>query len=216
MCCSLLVLSVSDRCISNIGLHYSSRDLQYYTLRVKKTGPFSFEHNFHKYCPILIFFHCCKQKLSAHKHIIEFLTLLIVCCCTSLPRTIQLHMLLHKKLLNKSAMHAVISLLLQSRKFWWYLLLTSWMPLHDVIMTSHCCQRYAECLLTTLCSAWQCTATPRHARATVELQRQETPNFLASKMWLPNSPDLSPEDNEIWGPIFEKSLEDLRKILGSS
>jgi len=42
--------------------------------------------------------------------------------------------------------HAVISLLLQSRKFWWYLLLTSLMLLHDVIMISYCCQRYAECL----------------------------------------------------------------------
>jgi len=41
---------------------------------------------------------------------------------------------------------AVISLLLQSRKFWWYLFLTSSMLLHDVIMTSYCCKRYAECL----------------------------------------------------------------------
>jgi len=47
-------------------------------------------------------------------------------------------------------MHAVISLLLQSRKFWWYLLLTSSMLLRDVIMTSRCCQRYAECLVRTL------------------------------------------------------------------
>ena len=36
-------------------------------------------------------------------------------------------------------MHAVISLLLQSRKFWWYLLLTSSMILHDVIMTLYRC-----------------------------------------------------------------------------
>jgi len=43
-------------------------------------------------------------------------------------------------------MHAVISLFLQSRKFWWYLLLTSSKLLHDVIMTSYCCQQYAECL----------------------------------------------------------------------
>jgi len=50
-------------------------------------------------------------------------------------------------------MHAVISLLLQSRKFWWYLLLTSSMLLHDVIMTLSCCQRYTECLATTLCSS---------------------------------------------------------------
>jgi len=60
----------------------------------------------------------------------------------------QLHTLLHKKLLNKSAMYAVISLLLQGRTFWWYLLL-----LYDVIMTSYCCQRYAQCLVTTLCSS---------------------------------------------------------------
>jgi len=34
-------------------------------------------------------------------------------------------------------MHAVISLLLQNRKFWWYLLLSSSMRLHNVIMTSY-------------------------------------------------------------------------------
>jgi len=37
----------------------------------------------------------------------------------------------------------------------------------------------------------QCTGTPRHARATFELLRQETPNFLASNVWPPNSLDLS-------------------------
>jgi len=58
-----------------------------------------------------------------------------------------------QKLWNKSAMHALNSLLLQSRKFWWYNLLTSSMLFHDVIMTSYCCQRYAECLVTTLCSS---------------------------------------------------------------
>ena len=40
--------------------------------------------------------------------------------------------------------------------------------------------------------------TPRRARATVELMRQEAPNFLASNMWPPHSPDLSPVDYEIW------------------
>jgi len=57
-----------------------------------------------------------------------------------------------QKLLNKSAMHAVISLWLQSRKFWWYLSLTDSMLLHDVIVRSYCCQRYAECLVTTFFS----------------------------------------------------------------
>ena len=50
-------------------------------------------------------------------------------------------------------MHAVISLFLQSRKFWWYLLLSSSTLLHDVTMTSYCCQWYTECLVTTLCSS---------------------------------------------------------------
>ena len=63
-------------------------------------------------------------------------------------------------------------------------------------MTSYCCQRYAECLVTTLFQ--QCTGTPRHARATVELLRQTTPYFLAAKLWPPNSPDLSPVDYRIW------------------
>ena len=44
----------------------------------------------------------------------------------------------------------LISLLLQSWKFWCYRFLSSLMLLHDVIMTSYCCQRHAECLVTTL------------------------------------------------------------------
>jgi len=74
-------------------------------------------------------------------------------------------------------MHVVIALMFQN-KLWRYLLLTSPMLLHDVIMTSYCCQRYA------------C--------AKVELLHQKTPNFLASNLWPPNSPDLSPVDYEIW------------------
>ena len=54
---------------------------------MNKLELFSFEHNFRKYCPLLIFFHCCRQKLPAHKHTIEFPTLPIVCCCTTLKHT---------------------------------------------------------------------------------------------------------------------------------
>jgi len=61
-------------------------------------------------------------------------------------------------------MHAVISLLLHSRKCWWYLLLTSLMLLHDVIMTSYCCRRYAEYLVTTL---FQQDSAPAHRAAHV-------------------------------------------------
>ena len=75
------------------------------------------------------------------------------------------------------------------------------MLLHHVIMTSYCCQRYAKSLVTTLCSSRtvrQCTSSPRRARATVELQRLETPNFLAPNLRPPNSPDLCPVDYKIW------------------
>jgi len=103
-----------------------------------------------------------------------------------------------QKLLNKSAMHAVISLWLQSRKFWWNLLLTSSTLLYDVIMTSNCCQRYSECLVTTLCYSRTVHRTPRRARVTVEPLHQQTPNVLALILWPPNSPDLSSVDYEIW------------------
>ena len=49
--------------------------------------------------------------------------------------------------------------------------------------------------------AGQRTITLRRACATVELLRQETPNFLASNLWPPNNPDLSPVDYEIWAAM---------------
>jgi len=55
--------------------------------------------------------------------------------------------------------------------------------------------------------AGQCTGTPRHARATAELLRQETPNFIAPNLWPPNSPDLSPVDYEIWA-VMQHSVYD--------
>jgi len=108
-----------------IGVAYAT------TLWVKKMDPYSFEHNFCKYCPILIILSLLQREII-HKHKIEFPTSLIVCCCTTLKNATAYTS--SQKLLNKSAMHAVISLLLQSRKFWWYLLLTSSMLLHYVIL----------------------------------------------------------------------------------
>jgi len=68
--------------------------------------------------------------------------------------------------------------------------------------------------------AGQCTGTPRRERATVELLRQETPNFLASKLWPPNSPDLSPADCEIWAVMQHRvyhrqihSVDELKRRL---
>jgi len=84
---------------------------------------------------------------------------------------------------------------LQSRKFWWYLLLTYSTLLHNVIMTSYCCERCAHkqyavsgndfVFQQDTCNSW--TAI-----------RQEAPNFLTSKLWPPNSPDLSSVDYLIW------------------
>ena len=48
---------------------------------------------------------------------IEFPTLLIVCCCTTLKNA-KCNRVHFSKLFNKYATHAVISLLLQSTKFW--------------------------------------------------------------------------------------------------
>jgi len=96
------------------------------------------------------------------------------------------------------------------------------MLLHDVIMTSHSCQRRAECLVRTLFQQDSApgSSTPRRARATVELLRQETPNFLASKLWPPNSPDLSPVDYEIWAVMQHRvyhrqihSVDELKRRL---
>ena len=148
----------------------------YTTLWVKKTGPFSFEHNFRKYCPILIIFSLlqteiiCPQMHNLMSHFIHSLLLHYLEKTTAYSSS--------QKLLNKSAMHVVISLLLQNRKFWWYLLLTSSILLHDVITTPYCCQRYAECLVTTMfqqdsvphtaqrnqCNSW--TAASRNAKLT--------------------------------------------------
>jgi len=44
---------------------------------------YSFEHNFCKYCPILIILSLLQREII-QKHKIEFPTLLIVCCCTTL------------------------------------------------------------------------------------------------------------------------------------
>jgi len=94
------------------------------------------------------------------------------------------------------------------------------MLLYDVIMTSYFCQRYAECLLTTLCSSRTVHRHTACARATAELLRQETPNFLAPNLWLAKSPDLSPLDYEIWAVMQHRvyhrqihSVDELKRRL---
>jgi len=62
--------------------------------------------------------------------------------------------------------------------------------------------------------------TAPRARATVELLRQETPNFLVLNLWPPNSPDLSPVDYEIWAIMQHRvyhrqihSVDELKRRL---
>ena len=68
--------------------------------------------------------------------------------------------------------------------------------------------------------AAQCSGTPRRARATVELLRQEMPNILAPSLWPPTNPDLSPMDYEIWAVIQHRvyhrqihSVDELKRRL---
>jgi len=110
----------------------------------KKLDSFSFEHKFRKFCPVLTIISLLQTEIicpQTHNWISHFTySLLLLHCSTTLIKA-TIAYTSSQKLLNKSAMHAVISLLLQSRKFWWYILLISSILLHDVIMTSYCCQR---------------------------------------------------------------------------
>jgi len=88
----------------------------------KKLDPFSFEHNFCKYNPILIIRSLLQTEII-YPHIHNWISHLT---CSLLLHYLEKNATAYtssRKLLNKSAMHAVISLLLQSRKFWCYLLL---------------------------------------------------------------------------------------------
>ena len=91
------------------------------------------------------------------------------------------------------------------------------MLLHDVILLP-AIRRVSG---NNFVPAGQCTSTLRCARATVELLRQETPNFFASNLWPSNSPDLSPVDYEIWVVVMQHcvyhrqiySLDELKRRL---
>ena len=52
---------------------------------------------------------------------------------------------------------------------------------------------------------FQQDGAPAHrARETVELLKVETPDFIPSNLWPPNSPDLNPVDYKIWGILQER------------
>ena len=73
-------------------------------------------------------------------------------------------------------------------------------------MTPYCCQRYAECPVTTLFQQ-DYTRTLRHAHATVELLCQEMPDFIASNLWPQNNPDLNSLYYEIWAVMQRRDYQ---------
>jgi len=83
------------------------------------------------------------------------------------------------------------------------------------------CKPIVMCKRPFCVPAGQCTSTLlRTCSATVELLHQETPNFLASKLWPPNSPDLSPVDYKIWAVMQHRvyhrhihSVDELKRRL---
>ena len=52
---------------------------------------------------------------------------------------------------------------------------------------------------------FQQSGAPAHrAYETVEMLRQNTPEFIPPTLWPPNSPDLNPVDYKIWGVLLER------------
>jgi len=57
----------------------------------------------------------------------------------------------------------------------------------------------AVIIIARLLQFQQDVAPAHRARETVNLLRQETPDFIPPDLWPPNSPDLNPVDYKIWG-----------------
>jgi len=47
----------------------------------------------------------------------------------------------------------------------------------------------------------------------VDFQRRSTPQFVNPDLWPPNSPDLNPVDDKIWGVMQERVYKTAIKVL---
>jgi len=47
-------------------------------------------------------------------------------------------------------------------------------------------------------------APSHHAKDTIKLLQQETPDFTGPDLWPPNSPDLNPVDCKVWGVMQQR------------
>jgi len=133
----------------------------------------------------------------------------------------QPHTLLHKKLLNKSAMHARCgNFIVVTEQEILVISLTDFFDAasrHNDVILLPAIRRVSgnDCV-----PAGQCTGTPCYERTTAELLCQEMSNFLAPNLWPPKSPDLSPVDYEIWAVMQHRvylrqihSVDELKRRL---
>ena len=127
--------------------------------------------------------------------IIEFPTSLIVCCCTTLQNATA-YTSSPKKMLELIC-NACGNFFVVTKQEIMVIFLTDFFDAasrrHSDVILLPAIRRVSG---NGFIPAGQCTGTPCRARATVELLRQETPNFFASNLWPSNSPDLSSVDYE--------------------
>jgi len=50
-------------------------------------------------------------------------------------------------------------------------------------------------------------APAHHAKDTIKLLQQETPDFIGPDLWPPNSPDLNQADYKVWGVLRQRVYE---------
>ena len=84
------------------------------------------------------------------------------------------------------------------RRFWWNL--THSFLNKFAAKICKCFQPDLNNVSTLPCETWN----PHHAGATTALSDKETPEFVQSQLWYPNSPDLNPDDHSVWGILQEK------------
>ena len=53
----------------------------------------------------------------------------------------------------------------------------------------------------------QDNAPSHHAKDTIKLPQQETPDFVGTDLWLPNSPDPNLVDYKVWGVMHQRVYE---------
>jgi len=62
----------------------------------------------------------------------------------------------------------------------------------------------------------QDSAPAHHARDTIQLLQQETPDFIGPDLWPPNSLDLNPADYKIWGVmqqlVYERRMNNVDEL----